>query len=237
MATVPQTGVPISSRGALDGRRPGPRHAARAKPRSGKSRLRRGENLFGWLFVSPSVAILVLFMVVPIFLALYVSFTNWSGLTSPFSHSVQLVGLTNYRTLVTPTGALPDRLRHLDPRQLLFLPVHRASPDGARPVVGEPCQQQVPARQGVFPDRLLFPVRHELDCYNHRFYISLPGRRRRQHHSRVVRRKALGLRPERCVHKYPQALSAYQAPAGATICSLGFRCGTGSPGLPSECVC
>jgi multiple sugar transport system permease protein len=50
------------------------------------------------------VAILVLFMVVPIFLALYVSFTNWSGLTSPFSHSVQLVGLTNYRTLITRPG-------------------------------------------------------------------------------------------------------------------------------------
>jgi multiple sugar transport system permease protein len=104
MATVPETGAPATTRGELTADASAPLSGARAKPKSRRSRLRRGENLFGWLFVSPSVAILVLFMVIPIFLALYVSFTNWSGLTSPFSHSVQLVGLTNYRTLVTRPG-------------------------------------------------------------------------------------------------------------------------------------
>jgi multiple sugar transport system permease protein len=104
MATVPPAGGPVTAREEL---RAGPEtahNAGRPKAKSGRSPLHRGENLFGWLFVSPSVAILVLFMVIPIFLALYVSFTNWSGLTSPFSHSVQLVGLTNYRTLITKPG-------------------------------------------------------------------------------------------------------------------------------------
>jgi multiple sugar transport system permease protein len=104
MATVPQTGGPETARGKLGTEAQAVDDGPRAKPKVGRSRLRRGENVFGWLFVSPSVAILVVFMVIPIFLALYVSFTNWSGLTSPFSHSVQLVGLTNYRTLITKPG-------------------------------------------------------------------------------------------------------------------------------------
>src|SRR5580704_6261587 len=104
MATVPQTGGPKTAHGELQGEPQAVDDRPRARPKGGRSRLRRGENVFGWLFVSPSVAILVLFMVIPIFLALYVSFTNWSGLTSPFSHSVQLVGLTNYRTLITKPG-------------------------------------------------------------------------------------------------------------------------------------
>jgi multiple sugar transport system permease protein len=66
--------------------------------------LTKGENLFGWLFVSPALTILLLFLVIPIILALYVSFTNWSGLTNPLSSSVKWVGLANYRTLITQPG-------------------------------------------------------------------------------------------------------------------------------------
>ncbi len=104
MAIVPQTEGPVTTRRELRGGPQAAYNAAPGKTKSGRSPLHRGENLFGWLFVSPSVAILVVFMVIPIFLALYVSFTNWSGLTSPFSHSVQLVGLTNYRALITKAG-------------------------------------------------------------------------------------------------------------------------------------
>jgi multiple sugar transport system permease protein len=104
MATVPQDGGPVTTREEPRAEALSAHDGAPPRRRGSRSRLRRGENLFGLLFVSPSVAILVLFMVVPIFLALYISFTNWSGLTSPFSHSVQLVGLTNYRTLMTKPG-------------------------------------------------------------------------------------------------------------------------------------
>jgi multiple sugar transport system permease protein len=77
--------------------------ARRGGPRA-TGTLRKGEGLFGWLFISPALVILVLFVVLPIFLALYVSFTNWSGLTPPLSSSVKLVGLANYRTLLTQPG-------------------------------------------------------------------------------------------------------------------------------------
>ena len=78
------------------------------KPPGGRRRrrsgLHRGENLFGWLFVSPSLTLLLLFLVAPIILALYISFTNWSGLTSPTSSAVKWVGLENYRTILTKPG-------------------------------------------------------------------------------------------------------------------------------------
>ena len=92
---TPVDGRPGTGRLAHRVRRRGPRATGT---------LRKDEGLFGWLFISPALVILVLFVVLPIFLALYVSFTNWSGLTPPLSNSVKLVGLTNYRTLLTQPG-------------------------------------------------------------------------------------------------------------------------------------
>lgn len=92
--------------GAAEGQPGTGRLASRARRRGPRATgtLRKGEGLFGWLFISPALVILVLFVVLPIFLALYVSFTNWSGLTPPLSSSVKLVGLTNYRELLTQPG-------------------------------------------------------------------------------------------------------------------------------------
>ncbi|MBN9618190.1 MAG: sugar ABC transporter permease, partial [Actinobacteria bacterium] len=45
--------------------------------------------------------ILTLFMVIPILLALYVSFTKWDGLTNPLSGGAKWVGLNNYEQLLT----------------------------------------------------------------------------------------------------------------------------------------
>ncbi len=84
---------------------PAPVRPARPARRRGKpASLRRGEGLFGWLFISPALAILLLFLVIPIILALYISFTNWSGLTNPLSSSVKWVGLANYQTIITRSG-------------------------------------------------------------------------------------------------------------------------------------
>jgi multiple sugar transport system permease protein len=64
----------------------------------------RGHTLFGWLFVSPALGILILFLIVPIILAAYISFTNWSGTTNPLSSSTHWIGLGNYRTIITQQG-------------------------------------------------------------------------------------------------------------------------------------
>jgi multiple sugar transport system permease protein len=58
----------------------------------------------GWLFLAPVIIILGLFLVLPIVMALWVSFSDWSGNGSPFGAHAHWVGLANYRTLVTQPG-------------------------------------------------------------------------------------------------------------------------------------
>jgi multiple sugar transport system permease protein len=74
----------------------------RAKPvrRGG----RRAEGAWGWLFVSPMVIILGLFLVVPTLMALWVSLLHWDGQSNPFSGQAKFVGLDNYRSLLTQNG-------------------------------------------------------------------------------------------------------------------------------------
>src|SRR6476660_5487952 len=62
------------------------------------------EGLAGWLFVSPALLGLALFMVAPILLALWVSFRDWSGL-GPLDTSTS-VGAQNYHDLLVKSGVL-----------------------------------------------------------------------------------------------------------------------------------
>jgi len=58
--------------------------------------------------VSPVILILGIFLFVPVLMALWVSFSDWSGRGSPLSPSVGFVGLDNYAA-VTTAGGLPTR--------------------------------------------------------------------------------------------------------------------------------
>jgi multiple sugar transport system permease protein len=58
----------------------------------------------GWLFVAPVVAILGLFLLLPIFMALFVSFTKWNGQGSPFTGEVPVAGVDNYTRLFAEPG-------------------------------------------------------------------------------------------------------------------------------------
>ncbi|QOC27453.1 sugar ABC transporter permease [Microbacterium hominis] len=70
--------------------------------------MRRGEAGAGWLFVSPVILILGVFLLVPVLMALWVSFSDWSGRGSPLSPSVGFVGLDNYAAITTG-GGLAER--------------------------------------------------------------------------------------------------------------------------------
>ncbi|MBN9213473.1 MAG: ABC transporter permease [Microbacterium sp. SCN 70-200] len=83
-----------------------PRSSSPRRARSGGTR--RGEGTAGWLFVSPVILILGIFLFVPVLMALWVSFSDWSGRGSPLSPSVGFVGLDNYAA-VTTAGGLPTR--------------------------------------------------------------------------------------------------------------------------------
>ncbi len=81
---------------------PGTSRAPRGR-RGGKGSGQR-QSVAGWLFVTPVLVVLGLFLVIPIFMALWVSFTNWNGRGSPFSSRVNLVGAQNYAALLTQEG-------------------------------------------------------------------------------------------------------------------------------------
>jgi multiple sugar transport system permease protein len=65
--------------------------------------IRGAEARYGWLFTAPAILIIGVFLVLPIFLALYVSFSNWNGLGSPLGNS-SLVGTTNYSKVLVESG-------------------------------------------------------------------------------------------------------------------------------------
>ncbi|MFB7460008.1 MULTISPECIES: carbohydrate ABC transporter permease [unclassified Streptomyces] len=65
---------------------------------------RRSEGAWGWLFVSPAVLVLGLFLVLPTLMALWVSLLHWDGQSNPFSAQADFAGLDNYRTLLTEDG-------------------------------------------------------------------------------------------------------------------------------------
>jgi multiple sugar transport system permease protein len=68
----------------------------------------KSEGVAGWLFTAPMLVILGLFLVVPVIMALWVSFSDWSGRGSPFSSNVDFVGTENYSDLLAG-GGLAER--------------------------------------------------------------------------------------------------------------------------------
>lgn len=68
--------------------------------------LDRGQARAGWLFVTPTLVVLGLFLAVPVLMALWVSFTDWNGRGSPFASTTGFVGADNYRELFGEEGGL-----------------------------------------------------------------------------------------------------------------------------------
>lgn len=62
------------------------------------------EEVAGWLFCAPATLAVVLFLVLPIGLAAWVSVSNWDGIGSPLASGVHSVGLANYRAIVSEAG-------------------------------------------------------------------------------------------------------------------------------------
>ncbi|MEV5845502.1 sugar ABC transporter permease [Streptomyces sp. NPDC051985] len=96
----PRTAVPPGEPDAPGGTVPA------AAPRVPHARRvgRRAEGAWGWLFVSPMVIILGLFLVLPTLMALWVSLLHWDGQSNPFGGQADFVGLDNYRALLTRPG-------------------------------------------------------------------------------------------------------------------------------------
>src|SRR6195952_1332428 len=72
--------------------------------RSRRTGIRRGEAASGWLFTAPVILLLGVFLVIPVLMALWVSFSDWGGRGSPFSSDVNFIGLQNYAKLLAGGG-------------------------------------------------------------------------------------------------------------------------------------
>ncbi len=58
----------------------------------------------GWLFVTPVIVILGLFLLIPVLMAPWVSMSDWTGSGPPFAEGVNFVGTENYAELLGGTG-------------------------------------------------------------------------------------------------------------------------------------
>ena len=72
--------------------------------RSRRTGIRRGETASGWLFTAPVILLLGVFLVIPVVMALWVSFSDWGGRGSPFAPGVNFVGFSNYSVLLGGGG-------------------------------------------------------------------------------------------------------------------------------------
>ncbi|MGV8845353.1 carbohydrate ABC transporter permease [Tessaracoccus sp.] len=64
----------------------------------------RNDTTAGWLFVSPVLVILGLFLFIPVVMAAWVSVSDWTGRGSPFSSSVNFIGTKNYGDILVGRG-------------------------------------------------------------------------------------------------------------------------------------
>lgn len=67
-----------------------------------RERIGSSEALTGWAMTGPVLVGLAVFLLAPIFMALYVSFTDWNGISPPFQ--AELIGLDNYQDLLIESG-------------------------------------------------------------------------------------------------------------------------------------
>ena len=77
---------------------------ASPSPRRSGGSVRGHEALSGWLFTAPVLILLGLFLLVPVLMALWVSFSDWTGRGSPFGANVSFVGVQNYTALLRGGG-------------------------------------------------------------------------------------------------------------------------------------
>ena len=70
--------------------------------------IRGREGVAGWIFVTPVVVILGLFLLLPIIVALWVSISDWGGKGSPAG--ANFVGAQNYAALLTEPGLSQQNL-------------------------------------------------------------------------------------------------------------------------------
>jgi len=113
--------------------------------------------LAGWLFVTPAIVIIGLFVLVPVVMAAWVSMSDWSGIGPPFAEGVNFVGADNYTELLGGTGLatrdLGTALRNNLFYVLLVVPLQTAVALGLAILVN----RKIMRARGFFRTAFYFP--------------------------------------------------------------------------------
>ena len=111
----------------------------------------------GWLFVTPVIVIIGLFVLVPVVMAAWVSMSDWSGIGPPFAEGVNFVGTDNYAELLGGTGLatrdLGTALRNNLYYVLLVVPIQTAVSLGLAILVN----RRIMRARGFFRTAFYFP--------------------------------------------------------------------------------
>jgi multiple sugar transport system permease protein len=117
----------------------------------------RNRAVAGWLFVTPAILIVGLFVLVPVIMAAWVSMSDWSGIGPPFAKGVHFVGTDNYAELLGGTGLatrdLGTALRNNLYYVLLVVPLQTAAALGLAILVN----RRVMRARGLFRTTFYFP--------------------------------------------------------------------------------
>jgi multiple sugar transport system permease protein len=113
--------------------------------------------LTGWLFVTPVIVIIGLFMLVPVVMAAWVSMSDWSGIGPPFAENVNFVGGESYAELLGGTGLatrdLGTALRNNLFYVILVVPIQTAISLGLAILVN----RRIMRARGFFRTAFYFP--------------------------------------------------------------------------------
>jgi multiple sugar transport system permease protein len=82
------------------------------QPVTTQAEVSRADSFVGYVLVAPAVIVLFLFLVLPLLMALYFSFTNWSG-TTPLDQpdAYEFIGMENYQRWVVDGRRVDDFYR------------------------------------------------------------------------------------------------------------------------------
>lgn len=62
----------------------------------------RQDAVAGWIFMTPALLLFAFFVFIPIFFAIYFSFTDWNGISPPME--ARFIGLENFRAILLEDG-------------------------------------------------------------------------------------------------------------------------------------
>ncbi len=133
----------------------------------------REDTIAGWLFMTPALIVFIIFLIIPIFFAIYFSFTDWNGISPPTEAS--WVGTENYEEVLVGGG-----IRQSDFFKALKNTTYFALGVVPLQTILSLCRGRQPAPtalQGFLSHRLLLPLYHVLCSDQPHLSVSVPAKR------------------------------------------------------------